>query len=84
MVKHATGRAAGQLICDRVILEAKRLLLSSGASVSEVAYALNYDDDVSYLLATVQKGRARFAHRVQKPETSAVVTPIGLAGGGGN
>jgi AraC-like DNA-binding protein len=44
LVKRATGRTAGQLIRDRVILEAKRLLLFSEASVSEVAYALQLDD----------------------------------------
>ena len=54
MVKHATCRAAGQLIRDRVILEAKRLLLFSDASVSEVAYALHYDD-VSYFWRLFKK-----------------------------
>lgn len=54
LVKHTTGRSAGQLIRDRVILEAKRLFLFSEASVSEVAYALNYDD-VSYFWRLFKK-----------------------------
>ncbi len=54
VVKHTTGRAAGQLIRDRVILEAKRLLLFSDASVSEVAYALHYED-VSYFWRLFKK-----------------------------
>ena len=54
LVKHTTGRSAGQFIRDRVILEAKRLLLFSEASVSEVAYALNYDD-VSYFWRLFKK-----------------------------
>jgi len=44
LVKRTTGRTAGQLIRDRVILEAKRRFLFSDETVSEVAHALNYDD----------------------------------------
>ncbi len=54
LIKQATGRTAGQLIRDRVILEAKRLFLFSEATVSEVAYALQYDD-VSYFWRLFKK-----------------------------
>ncbi len=54
LIKQTTGRTAGQLIRDRVILEAKRLFLFSEATVSEVASALQYDD-VSYFWRLFKK-----------------------------
>lgn len=54
LVKRTTGRTAGQLIRDRVILEAKRRFLFSEETVSEVAHALNYDD-VSYFWRLFKK-----------------------------
>ncbi|MFN8395335.1 MAG: helix-turn-helix transcriptional regulator [Bacteroidia bacterium] len=38
------GRAAGELIRERIILEAKRLLLHSQLSIKEIAYDLGYED----------------------------------------
>ncbi len=43
-VKSLTGKTAGELIIERLILEAKRLLLYSGLNNKEVAYKLGYDD----------------------------------------
>lgn len=43
-VKNTTGRTATQIIHDRLLLEAKRLLTQSELSVSEIAYRLNFDD----------------------------------------
>lgn len=48
------GRTAGELIRDRVILEAKRLLLHSTLSVCEMAYHLGYDD-CSYFIRVFKK-----------------------------
>jgi AraC family transcriptional regulator, transcriptional activator of pobA len=48
------GRTAGELIRDRVILEAKRLLLHSTMSVCEMAYHLGYDD-CSYFIRVFKK-----------------------------
>lgn len=39
-----TDRAAGQTIRERIVLEAKRLLVFSKMSVSRIAYDLGYDD----------------------------------------
>ena len=39
------GRPAGEVIRDRVLLEAKRLLVSSGGTVSEIAYRLHFTDN---------------------------------------
>ncbi len=39
------GISAGDMIRNRVILEAKRLLINLNMTVTEVAYALNFDDN---------------------------------------
>lgn len=43
-VKATTGRTATQLIHDRILMEAKRLLAQSELSIAEIAYSLNFDD----------------------------------------
>lgn len=43
-VKARTGSPAGDLLRDRRLLEAKRLLLHSQLGVAEIAYKLGYDD----------------------------------------
>lgn len=43
-VKGLTGKTPSELIVERLILEAKRLLLYSDLNNKEVAYKLNYDD----------------------------------------
>lgn len=48
------GRTAGELIRDRVILEAKRLLLHSTMSVCEMSYHLGYED-CSYFIRVFKK-----------------------------
>ncbi len=39
------GKTAGELIRDRIMLEAKRLLTSAHMSISEIAYHLNFQDN---------------------------------------
>lgn len=39
------GKSAGQLIRDRIILEAKRLLVNADINISEIAYRLNFKDN---------------------------------------
>ena len=43
-VHHDTGRTASEIIHERIILEAKRLLYRSEKSVKEIAHALGYED----------------------------------------
>lgn len=43
-IKTLTGKTASEIIIERLILEAKRLLLFSDLSNKEVAYQLNYED----------------------------------------
>ncbi|MBL4658385.1 MAG: helix-turn-helix domain-containing protein [Flavobacteriales bacterium] len=42
--KKVRGKTASDLISDRIILEAKRLLMYSEFSNKEIAYFLNYED----------------------------------------
>lgn len=43
--KKITGRQAGEIIRDRILLEAKRLLVNTNNSVAEIAYELNFEDN---------------------------------------
>jgi AraC family transcriptional activator of pobA len=45
LCKDHTGMAAGELIRNRIILEAKRLLINQDLSISEIAYELNFNDN---------------------------------------
>lgn len=42
--KELTGRTVSELVQERIILEAKRLLVHSSLSVKEIAYHLGFDD----------------------------------------
>jgi AraC family transcriptional activator of pobA len=44
VTKRVTGMTAGQLVQERTLLEAKRLLIHNGASISEIALQLGFDD----------------------------------------
>ena len=43
-LKKSSGKTAGELIQQRLLLEAKRMLLYSSASIKEIAYHLNFTD----------------------------------------
>jgi AraC family transcriptional regulator, transcriptional activator of pobA len=43
-IKKAGGQNASELITDRILLEAKRLLLFSNLNSKEIAFRLNYED----------------------------------------
>jgi AraC-like DNA-binding protein len=43
-VKTTTGKTASQMIHERILMEAKRLLAQSELSIAEIAYRLNFDD----------------------------------------
>ncbi|HHG86644.1 MAG TPA: helix-turn-helix domain-containing protein, partial [Bacteroidetes bacterium] len=44
LCKKSTGKTASELIYDRIVLEAKRLLMHSSMNNKEVAYQLSFDD----------------------------------------
>jgi AraC family transcriptional activator of pobA len=45
LCKDYTGLQAGEIIRNRILLEAKRLLVNRNLSISEIAYALNFSDN---------------------------------------
>lgn len=48
------GKTAGEMIRERIVLEAKRLLIHSSMSVCEIGYKLGYDD-CSYFIRMFKK-----------------------------
>ncbi|MBS1601630.1 MAG: AraC family transcriptional regulator, partial [Bacteroidetes bacterium] len=45
LCQELVGRPAGEVIRDRVLLEAKRLLTNAGMTATEIAYELNFQDN---------------------------------------
>ncbi len=45
LCKDLLGKQAGEIIRDRVLLEAKRLLINAGMSISEIALQLRFSDN---------------------------------------
>lgn len=48
LANEITGQSAGVLIRNRVLLEAKRLLVNSDLMISQIADALNFDDNAYF------------------------------------
>lgn len=44
MIRGQTGRTPGDIIRERLLLEAKRLLVYTSMNVSEIACTLNFED----------------------------------------
>lgn len=44
----ALGKAAGEVIRERVLLEAKRLIVNSDQTISEISYQLNFEDNAYF------------------------------------
>jgi AraC family transcriptional regulator, transcriptional activator of pobA len=71
-----TGRSTKQLIMDRVILEAARLLRFSDLSVKEVAARLGFSDQFAFSKAFKrQRGEAPLDFRERVASPSAAATP---------
>ncbi|MCY1720333.1 AraC family transcriptional regulator [Prolixibacteraceae bacterium Z1-6] len=68
-IKSVTEKTASEIIIDRLMLEAKRLLIYSNLSNKEVAYKLNYEDP-SYFTRIFRKktGLTPSAFRTQMSE----------------
>lgn len=54
MVKETLGKTSIELIADRIVLEAKRMLALSGKSAKEIAFNLGFDD-ASYFVRFFKK-----------------------------
>ena len=48
LVNSVIGKPAGELIRDRVVLEAKRLLVNSDTTISQIADALHFEDNAYF------------------------------------
>jgi AraC family transcriptional activator of pobA len=71
-----TGRSTKQLITDRVILEAVRLLRFSDLSVKEIAARLGFSDQFAFSKAFKrQRGEAPLDFRERAASPSAAATP---------
>lgn len=63
-LRSATGRSTKELILDRVMLEAARLLRFGDRNVAEIAHAVGYDDPLYFSRAFKQRrGAAPLAYR---------------------
>jgi AraC-like DNA-binding protein len=45
LCKEVLGMPAGEVIRERILLEAKRLLVNAGMNITEIAYQLNFQDN---------------------------------------
>lgn len=45
LCNEVVGKSAGELIRDRILLEAKRLLINSNYTISQICYKLNFEDN---------------------------------------
>lgn len=70
LCRELLGKTAGDVIRERVLLEAKRLLTSAGMSVLEIAYELNFKDNSyftrffrNYEGMTPEEFRKKFIHQ---------------------
>jgi AraC-like DNA-binding protein len=48
LVNATIGKSAGTLIRDRILLEAKRMLVNSDQNVNEIAYQLQFEDNAYF------------------------------------
>ncbi|MCO4292680.1 AraC family transcriptional regulator [Solitalea sp. MAHUQ-68] len=48
VVASVTGKSSGEIIRDRILLEAKRMLVNSGQTISEIAWDLNFEDNAYF------------------------------------
>ncbi|MCX2738387.1 helix-turn-helix domain-containing protein [Pontibacter anaerobius] len=67
LCKSTVGKTASQLIHERVIVEAQRLLLHSTLSIKEIAYKLHFDDN-SYFSRFFKKYSGKTPEQFRKVE----------------
>ncbi|MHB8285321.1 MAG: helix-turn-helix domain-containing protein [Caulobacteraceae bacterium] len=77
-----TGEGPLDLLQSRVVLEAKRLLIYSGLSVSQVAYAVGYDDPAYFSRVFARRVGSSPAQFRREAGSAPVVAPTSAAIGG--
>jgi AraC-like DNA-binding protein len=68
-VHHDTGRTASEIIHERIILEAKRMLYRSQKSIKEIAHSLGYEDPsyfVKFFKSHVQDTPENFRKHIRE------------------
>ncbi len=74
LVSAALGKSAGELIRERVLLEAKRLLVNSDLSISQIASELNFEDN-AYFARFFKKHTGVSPEAFREAYTRGVVNP---------
>ncbi len=74
LVSAALGKSAGELIRERVLLEAKRLLVNSDLSISQIASELNFEDN-AYFARFFKKHTGVSPEAFRETYTRGVVNP---------
>ena len=73
-IRAVMKRTVGQVIRERIILEAKRLLVYSDKTAGQVADALNFEDD-SYFIRFFKRETGMTPSKYKKQEISFVTQP---------
>lgn len=69
--KKYTGKTAGEIIADRIVLEAKREMYYNRMSIKEIAYALGFDDP-AYFTRFFKKQTGQAPHDYKMASSSEV------------
>jgi AraC family transcriptional activator of pobA len=73
-VKNITGKSAKQIIQDRLLLEAKRLLIHTELSVKEVGYQIGFEEPLHFSSFFKKKeGISPSLFRTQKKQTANIL-----------
>lgn len=71
-VKAATGRTAGEIIHDRLLLQARRLIVFTDLPIAEIAYRLNFSSAsyfTRFFTAAGGEGPSAFRNRMRTQQT---------------
>lgn len=75
LIKTVTGKTAKQLIDEKRVMEAKRLLFWGEHSVKEIAYQLNFEDD-GYFNRYFKKHTGQTPALFQKNTAKSTISPL--------
>ena len=71
------NRTVGNLIRERIVLEAKRQLLYANKSVNQVAYLLNFEDD-SYFIRFFKRETGMTPKAYKKQHIASITDAVGI------
>lgn len=76
-IRAVMNRTVGNLIRERIVLEAKRQLLYANKSVNQVAYLLNFEDD-SYFIRFFKRETGMTPKAYKKQHIASITDAIGI------